>query len=111
MGSLREGLIDTPIFHEFAYRCAEAALAKVENPAPRSLAAIETKRKWLRGEVSDEELKHAQDIAWAAANTAARFAAAVWRMILFSVGKRLVRTPGTNWLVIYQQASPFVPKR
>lgn len=61
---LREELIDAPILHEFACRCAEAALAKVENPDPRSLAAIEAKRKWLRGEVSDEERQAAQVAAW-----------------------------------------------
>ena len=61
---LREELIDAPILHEFACRCAEAALAKVENPDPRSLAAIETKRKWLRGEVSDEERQAARAAAW-----------------------------------------------
>ena len=46
---LREEFIDAPILHEFACRCAEYALSFVDNPDPRSIAAIEAKRKWLRG--------------------------------------------------------------
>ena len=68
---LREELIDVPILHEFACRCAEDALKLVENPDPRSIAAIEAKRKWLRGEITDKEL----DAAWDAARAAARAAA------------------------------------
>jgi hypothetical protein len=67
---LREEFIDAPILHEFACRCAENALALIEKPDPRSIAAIEAKRKWLRGEISDEEL----DAAWAAARDAVRAA-------------------------------------
>lgn len=73
---LREELIDAPILHEFACRCAEAALAKVENPDPRSLAAIETKRKWLRGEVSDKERQAAWDATLSL--TGAAEASATW---------------------------------
>jgi hypothetical protein len=76
---LREELIDAPILHEFACRCAERALARVENTDPRSVAAIETKRRWLRGEATDEELYAAgyaaRDAAWRAAGYAARDAA------------------------------------
>lgn len=75
---LREELIDAPILHEFACRCAERALSRIENPDPRSLRAIEVKRTWLRGEATDEELAAAQDAAraarhatWAAAEAAA----------------------------------------
>ena len=50
---LREEFIDAPILHEFACRCAEYALSFVESPDPRSIAAIEAKRKWLRGEITD----------------------------------------------------------
>ena len=72
---LREEFIEPEIMHEFACRCAEDALKGVENPDPRSLAAIDAKRKWLRGEIGDEELLRAQDAAWAAAWAAARAAA------------------------------------
>ena len=76
---LREELIDAPILHEFACRCAERALSRIENPDPRSLRAIEVKRAWLRGEATDEELAAAQDAAlaatWAAALAAAQDAA------------------------------------
>ena len=64
---LREELIDASVLHEFACRCAEEALKLVDNPDPRSVAAIEAKRKWLRGEIGDHELKAARDAAWDAA--------------------------------------------
>ena len=77
---LREEFIDAPILHEFACRCAEYALSFVDNPDPRSIAAIEAKRKWLRGEITYAELYAARDAAWAAAWDAARDAAraAAW---------------------------------
>ena len=72
---LREEFIDAPILHEFACRCAEYALSFVDNPDPRSIAAIDAKRKWLRGEIKDKELRAAGDAAWAAARDAAGAAA------------------------------------
>ena len=76
---LREEFIDAPILHEFACRCAEYALSFVDNPDPRSIAAIDAKRKWLRGEIKDKELRAARDAAraaaWDAAWAAARAAA------------------------------------
>ena len=71
---LREEFIDAPILHEFACRCAEYALSFVDNPDPRSIAAIEAKRKWLRGEITYAELYAARDAAWAAASAAAMVA-------------------------------------
>lgn len=71
---LREEFIDADILHEFACRCAEYALSLVDNPDPRSVAAIEAKRKWMRGEITDKELAAARDAAWAAAEDAARAA-------------------------------------
>ena len=68
---LREEFIDAPILHEFACRCAEYALSFVDNPDPRSIAAIDAKRKWLRGEIKDKELRAARAAAWAAAWDAA----------------------------------------
>ena len=72
---LREEFIDAPILHEFACRCAEYALSFVDNPDPRSIAAIEAKRKWLRGEITDKELDAARAAARDAARTAANAAA------------------------------------
>lgn len=74
---LREEFIEAPILHEFACRCAEYALSFVESPDPRSIAAIEAKRKWLRGEITDAKLDAACDVAWDAAHDAAMYAARV----------------------------------
>ena len=77
---LREELIDAPILHEFACRCAEMELSRINKPDARSVAAIEAKRKWLRGEISDKELVAAMDAAlaasWPSASNAA--SAASW---------------------------------
>ena len=77
---LREEFIDAPILHEFACRCAEYALSFVDNPDPRSIAAIDAKRKWLRSEIKDKELRAAWAVARDAARAAARAAAgdAAW---------------------------------
>ena len=72
---LREEFIDDPVLHEYACRCAEYALSLIDNPDPRSVAAIEAKRKWLRGEIDDSALDAARDAAWGAAWYAARTAA------------------------------------
>ena len=77
---LREELIDEQTLHELACVCAERALSRVENPDPRSVAAIAAKRAWMRGEITDKELDVARDAAWGAARAAARAAArgAAW---------------------------------
>ena len=75
---LREEFIDAPVLHEYACRCAEYALTFVREPDSRSIAAIEAKRKWLRGEISNDDLtaaRDAADAAWAAACDAANAAA------------------------------------
>ena len=77
---LREEFIDASILHEFACRCAEYALSFADNPDPRSIAAIEAKRKWLRGEITDKELNAAWDVARDAARNAAWYAARVAAM-------------------------------
>jgi hypothetical protein len=70
----------TETLHLFACDEAERAVALVGNPDPRSVAAIEAKRKWLRGEITDAELDAAMAAAWDAARAAARDAAraAAW---------------------------------
>ena len=83
---LREEFIDAPVLHEYACRCAEYALTFVREPDSRSIAAIEAKRKWLRGEISNDDLTAARaacaaaaDAAWTAADAAAGAAAdAAW---------------------------------
>ena len=83
---LREEFIPAPILHEFACRCAEDALSRIDNPDPRSINAIAIKRRWIAGEATDEELAAARTAAWAAqaaaqdaARTAARAAVRVAR--------------------------------
>jgi hypothetical protein len=60
------------VLHEFACDGAEAALREHGVTDKRSWAAIETKRKWLKGEATSEELKEAREAAEAAAEAAAR---------------------------------------
>src|SRR3990167_8203256 len=65
----------TIVLHEFACTVATDALhlaeARGARVDPRSWAAIETKRRWLRGEATDAELAAARAVAWAAARDAA----------------------------------------
>jgi hypothetical protein len=69
----------TNVLHEFACWCAEQALLREREagrePDPRSWAAIDAKRKWLRGEITDSELADAwdaaKDVAWEATRAAA----------------------------------------
>lgn len=76
---LREEFIDAPVLHEYACRCAEYALTFVREPDSRSIAAIEAKRKWLRGEISNDDLTAARAAAWDTACDAADAAAwAAW---------------------------------
>jgi len=58
------------LLHTFACDVAEDALSKIKNPDPRSLKAIETKRAWLIGEVTGEQLR----AAYSAADRAAHWA-------------------------------------
>ena len=56
--------------HEFGLWAAEQVRHLMKDP--RSIAALDAKRKWLDGEISDEELKKARDAAWDAAWDVAR---------------------------------------
>ena len=72
---LRKDIIPETELHELACKFAETALLAERKaghePHPSSWVAIETKRRWLRGEATDEELA----AAWMAARAAARAAA------------------------------------
>jgi len=61
---LREELIPASMLYEFACLCMESALIlnlKIGYESdPQSLAAIDARRKWLRGEITKTEL----DAAW-----------------------------------------------
>ena len=59
----------TNVLHEMACWSVERSLKRIKNPDPRSIAAIEAKRKWMRGEITDKELAAAKDAAWDAARS------------------------------------------
>ena len=56
----------TILLHEFACQCAEDVIHLCENKEVARLA-IDTKRRWMRGEATDKELDAARDAARAAA--------------------------------------------
>jgi len=62
----------TNILHEFACRCAEDALQAAGVTDDMCGNPIETSRRWLRGEATDEELSTASFAARSAAYHAAR---------------------------------------
>lgn len=66
----REEFIDAEILHEFACRCAERALSRIDNPDPRSINAIMVKRKWIAGKATDRALSAAERAAWSAGEAA-----------------------------------------
>ena len=72
---LREEFIPAQVLHEFACRCAEWALSKLDHPDSRSIAAIQAKRDWLAGKITDRDLAvarvAARDAVWVAARDAA----------------------------------------
>ena len=80
----REGVLPDKLLHEFACWCAEQALLREREagrePDARSWAAVEAKRKWLNGEIDDEQRAGAwAAAAWAVAE-AARAARAAARV-------------------------------
>lgn len=70
----------TTVLHEFACWSAEQALLGEREagrePDKRSWTAINVKRKWLKGEATDEELDAAGDAAWDAEEEATYAASA-----------------------------------
>ena len=100
---LRPELISEHDLYELACRCASRALREERKagrePDPRSWAAIETRRAWLRGDMSDEDLSAAESVArsaaWSAVRSAAESAArsAAWSWQLACI-VRLLKTRG-----------------
>jgi len=81
---LHPEIISENELHELACKFAEDALIREREagrkPDQRNWAAIEAKRKWLRGEITDQELDAARDatVAVVAARAAARAARYAW---------------------------------
>jgi hypothetical protein len=71
----RPGVLDDRIARLFAVWCARQALALVESPDARSVAAVDTAERFANGEATEDELAAAGAAAWAAAWAAARAAA------------------------------------
>ena len=63
-------ILPDKIVREFACRCVEEALKVMENPDPRSVAAIAAMRAWLKKEISNKELAEARKTADDAFQTA-----------------------------------------
>jgi hypothetical protein len=78
--AMREGVLTDRELHEFSLWSAEQVRHLMTDP--RSTAALDAKRKWLDGEISDDDLREACEAAEAAvwaADAAARAAAwAAW---------------------------------
>ncbi len=80
---LREECVSSRTLRLFAVWCARQALALVDNPDQRSVAACDTAERFANGEATERERAAAwaaastaaRDAAWAAASTAARDAA------------------------------------
>jgi hypothetical protein len=75
---LRPELIPENTLHELACDYAEYSLPIWEKKYPDDKwprLAIEAKRKWLKKEITDDELSAAESAAWSAAWSAARSAA------------------------------------
>ena len=65
--------------HEFALACGRRVQNLMRDP--RSIAALDTRERWLRGEATDEEMAAAgaaSDAAWDAAWAVACAAGAAW---------------------------------
>jgi hypothetical protein len=68
----------TKVLHEFACQCAEDVLPIWEDEYPddpRPRQSIKVKRKWMRGEATDDQLARAAGAARSAAEYAAEYAA------------------------------------
>lgn len=65
----RDGVLTDRELHEFSLWSANQVRHLMTDP--RSTAALDAKRGWLDGEVSDKELASAEEAAWAAAKSAA----------------------------------------
>lgn len=107
---LRAEFIPDRILHEFACRCAEDALSRIDNPDPRSINAIAVKRRWIAGEATDEELAAAR----AAAETAAvgAFFFCVHNCItLFLMGTRLLHNMRYTKILLYYGCKYPLPEQ
>jgi len=67
---LHPEIIPEKQLHLLACDFADAALELIESPDPRSVAAVQAKRYWVAGDITDNELATARAAAWATASAA-----------------------------------------
>ena len=67
---LREECIDDRTIRLFAVWCARQALALIDDPDPRSVAACDVAERYANGDATSEELAAARAAAWDAARDA-----------------------------------------
>lgn len=101
----------TRILHEFACSCAEDAMALVEEPDPRSVAAIAAKRRWLAGEITDNELAAARAAADAALDAAADAAWYAARAAVVAASRRSAAWSASRDAVAAARAAARVAAR
>lgn len=80
--TLREDFLPKQVLGEFACWCAEQALKKSIKNDPRSVAAIQAKRDWLAGRITDNQLDDAEAAADSAATDIA-IASPTWNEYTF----------------------------
>lgn len=74
---LNEKLISAPTLHEFACRCAENTFALAHDVNPHCVIGISAKRAWLRGIITEADLRDARqevDMAYESVVIALRLA-------------------------------------
>lgn len=72
---LGDEFIDPKTLRLFAVDCARRALARIENPDPRSITACDVAERYAHGQATQEEIDEARADAWNAARDATRDAA------------------------------------
>ena len=88
-----KGWIDDRTLRMFACWCAREALARIDNPDPRSINAVEVAERYANGDATKTELTAAWAAARAAASAAASAAArsAAWAAARDAQAKQLIK--------------------
>jgi hypothetical protein len=97
---LRPELIPEPTLHEWACRVAHKCLTDREKEGHkidrRSWAAIRAKRRWMKGEITDEQLDSADSAAYSAAYSADSAADSAARTEQVDMVREILEEVGTS---------------